>query len=84
MYSIPYEDIEKISYKVYPQGSYVLFIHLKHPHKYLDAKQIERIKQTKHKIPEAGEIAIPSGITNENRIVVMELINFYIEKTKQQ
>ena len=84
IYNIEYNDIEKISYKVYPQGPYAIFIHLKDPHKYLDAKQMERVKQAKMKIPEAGDIAIPSGITMENRVDVMDLINFYIEKCKEQ
>ena len=84
IYNIKYDDIEKISYKVYPQGQYLIFIHLKEPHKYLDAKQIERAKQAKMKIPEAGDVAIPSTITKENRVIVMDLINFYIEKCKEQ
>ena len=82
IYSIRYEDIEKISYRVYPQGPYMLFIHLKNPHKYLDARQIARIKQAKNTIPDAGDIAIPSRITNEDRMVVMDIINYYIEKAK--
>lgn len=84
IYNIEYNDIEKISCKIYPQGLYMLFVFLKDPHKYLDAEQMERIKKAKMKIPEGGDIAIPSIIVNENRIVVMDLINFYIEKCKQQ
>lgn len=84
IYNIRYEDIEKISYKTYPKGSYIVFIFLKDPLKYLDAEQIERNRQARKTIPEAGDIHIPSTIINENRIVVMDLINFFIEKSKQQ
>ena len=82
IYHILYEDIVKISYKAYPEGPYIIFIFLKDPLKYLDAEQMERNEKARKSIPEAGDIHISSIITKEDRTVVMDLINFYIDKCK--
>ena len=75
--TIQYEDIEKVSFKEYPNDQYIIFIFLKDPSKYLSEAQIERNYKAKEKIPESGDIAIPSLFLKEEKEVVIDLINSY-------
>ena len=82
IYNVKYEDIEKVTVKQYPNGPYVLFIFLKNPSMYLDNEQMERMAKARQTIPEAGDIAINDLLIKENKIVVLDLINFYLEQYK--
>ena len=78
--TIQYEDIEKVSFKEYPNDQYMIFIFLKDPSKYLSKAQIERNYRNykaKEKIPESGDIAIPSPFLKEEKEVVIDIINSY-------
>ena len=75
--TIQYEDIEKVSFKEYPNDQYIIFIFLKDPSKYLSEAQIERNYKAKEKVPESGDIAIPSLFLKEEKEVVIDLINSY-------
>ena len=79
IYNINYKDIERISYKQYPQGPYIIFIFLKDPSKYLSKEQIEKIKTARVTMSEAGDIGIPSNIIKQNRDKVIELIEYYLK-----
>lgn len=78
--TIQYEDIEKVSFKEYPNNQYMIFLFLKNPPKYLNEEQIERNNRAKEKIPESGDIAIPSLFLKdlkEKKEDVIDLINSY-------
>lgn len=75
--TIQYEDIEKVSFREYPNNQYMIVLLLKNPSKYLNDKQIERNNQAKAKIPESGDIAIPSFFLKAKKEYVIDLINFY-------
>ncbi len=78
IYNVDYKDIEKVTYKTYPHGQYIIFIFLKEPSKYLDEEQMIRMENARKSIPEAGDIGIPSLITNERLGLVLESINYYM------
>ena len=75
--TIQYEDIEKVSFKEYPNDQYMIFLFLKNPSKYLNEVQIEKNNKAKEKIPESGDIAIPSLFLREKKETVIDLINSY-------
>ena len=75
--TIHYEDIEKVSFKEYPNDQYMIFIFLKDPSKYFSETQIERNYKAKEKITESGDIAIPSLFLKEEKEVVIDTINSY-------
>ncbi len=76
--TIKYADITKVSYKEYPNQQYIIFLFLKDPYKYLDDEQMKRNAMARGKVPEAGDIAIPSIFINVKRDEVVELINSYL------
>lgn len=78
IYNVNYIDIEKVTYKTYPHGVYILFIFLKEPSKYLDKEQIIRMENARKSIPESGDIGISSLIIKEKLEVVLETINYYL------
>ena len=80
--TIKYEDIERISYKEYPGNEqYIIFLFLTDPNKYLTPKQLERNAHAKSKIPESGDVFIPSIFIKEKKEEVIELINYYIDRS---
>ena len=80
--TIKYEDIERISYKEYPGNEqYIIFLFLTDPNKYLTPKQLERNAHAKSKIPESGDVCIPSIFIKEKKEEVIELINYYIDRS---
>lgn len=80
--TIKYEDIERISYKEYPENEqYIIFLFLTDPNKYLTQKQLERNARAKSKIPESGDVCIPSIFIKEKKEEVIELINYYIDRS---
>ena len=76
--TIQYEDIENVSYKEYPNNQYMIFLFLKDPSKYLNEEQIDRNRKAKEKIPESGDIAIPSLFINTKKEEVIDLISSYL------
>ena len=58
----------------------MIFLFLKNPPKYLNEEHIERNNRAKEKIPESGDIAIPSLFLKdlkEKKEDVIDLINSY-------
>ena len=69
--TIQYADIERVSFKEYPNDQYIIFLFLKNPSKYLNKAQIKRNYKAKEKIPECGDIAIPSLFLIEKKETVI-------------